>query len=146
MYQFMCFFFITRTVGILKFHACHYLGKYCPWYWISPYLLCQDMLVLILLIDNNICKTVQFRLFIYRHAGRLTERGTDRQKTDRQRHRLTYMQIYRQTEKNHRKTGRQTDRQTYRQTDNHIDRHTYIYTDRQTCIWTGRCTDRQTDR
>ena len=35
-------FFLTKTMGIVKIHFGHYVGKYCPWYWISPHLLCRN--------------------------------------------------------------------------------------------------------
>ena len=35
-------FFPTKMMGIIKIHFGHYVGKYDPLYWITPYILCRD--------------------------------------------------------------------------------------------------------
>ena len=37
-----CVFFSTKTMGVMKIHFGHHVGKFDPWYWITPYLLCRD--------------------------------------------------------------------------------------------------------
>ena len=38
----LVYFFSTKTMRIAKIHFGHCVGKYDPYYWITPWLLCRD--------------------------------------------------------------------------------------------------------
>ena len=55
---FVCFSSTEMIGRMKKKHFVHYMGKYCPWYWIPPCLLCRDRYV-----GARRCACFTFNLF-----------------------------------------------------------------------------------